>query len=122
MNLRSISIACACVIALGCNADRGESNDAPVPTITSAQIAQLLNPEDRESSDDARPVWASLDQRDGRRVIIHARIEGTPDLAERAIHETTCGSIAQRVQETVLEDGQVLEVYLVFDSSVHVCR
>jgi hypothetical protein len=57
---------------------------------------------------------------DGGREVIQVRVAGRPDLAERAIHEGTCASIAKRAAAALLEPVQVLEVYLVIDSSVPV--
>ena len=69
-----------------------------------------------------RPVWVNLERVDqDTRLVVHARIPDDPDLERSARYDERCHLARDAIREK-LREGQGLEVYLVFDSTVHGCR
>lgn len=68
-----------------------------------------------------RPLWVATALQDDRtRMVVHARLGVPGDLSNVERHEARCARVRDRIQEYLLP-GQRVELYLVFDDSVHPC-
>ncbi|MGH0035667.1 MAG: hypothetical protein ACQGVK_11640 [Myxococcota bacterium] len=54
------------------------------------------------------------------RMVVHVRLDLPDDLTTLAWHEAHCARVRDRMEE-YLSPGQRVELYLVFDDSVHPC-
>ncbi|MEZ4333810.1 MAG: hypothetical protein R3F35_18815 [Myxococcota bacterium] len=72
-------------------------------------------------AEEDRPLWvATALQDDGTRMVVHVRLGVTGDLSNVERHEARCANVRDRMQAYLLP-GQRVELYLVFDDSVHPC-
>jgi hypothetical protein len=77
-----------------------------------------LPAEDREEE---KPIWVAQELLDeDMRLVAHVRLAGPGDLANRVVQERRCARTREQIVDYLLP-GQVLEMYLVFDTSVHAC-
>lgn len=69
-----------------------------------------------------RALWVSTALRDEQtRMVVHVRLGVPGDLANVARHEARCARVRDRMQEHLLP-GQHVELYIVFDESIHPCE
>jgi hypothetical protein len=72
-------------------------------------------------TEEDRPLWVSTARLDDRtRMVVHVRLGVPGDLENVARHEARCARVRDRMQEYLLP-GQRVELYPVFDDSVHPC-
>lgn len=68
-----------------------------------------------------KPLWVAQELLDDdMRLVAHVRLAVPGDLANRVVHERRCAQTREQIEGYLLP-GQVLEMYLVFDTSVHAC-
>jgi hypothetical protein len=71
---------------------------------------------------DPRPLWVTNELRDeGMRLVIHVRLPVAGNLDNLDRNQARCTQVRERMREFLLP-GQRVELYLVFDDSVHACR
>jgi len=75
-----------------------------------------------EPPSDPRPLWITNELRDDRmRLVIHVRLPVAGNLDNLERNQQRCADVRARMREFLLP-GQRVELYLVFDDSVHACR
>ena len=75
-----------------------------------------------DAPSDPRPLWVTNEIRDeGLRLVIHVRLPVAGDLDNLERNQARCMGVRERMREFLLP-GQRVELYLVFDDSVHACR
>ncbi len=74
-----------------------------------------------DDSEETKPLWVAQELLDDdMRLVAHVRLAVPGDLANRVVHERRCARTREQIEDYLLP-GQVLEMYLVFDTSVHAC-
>jgi len=74
-----------------------------------------------EDPEEEKPLWVAQELLDDdMRLVAHVRLAGPGDLANRVVQERRCARTREQIEDYLLP-GQVLEMYLVFDTSVHAC-
>lgn len=125
MVLRRILVLPAAWLLLGCGDAPQQTRVAP---FTGEQIDRLDAgvrsggaAAEPDLTEEDRPVWVSTGLRDHRtRMVVHVRLGVSGDLENVARHEARCAHVLDRMQEYLLP-GQRVELYLVFDDSIHAC-
>ncbi len=133
-SIPSLGLLIAAVLAaslVACRDDRSSSLDGKGTPFSGEQLDRIdAGVRAQGPSDDApdkapadpRPLWITNELRDdGMRLVIHVRLPVAGDLDNLEINQARCADVRERMREFLLS-GQRVELYLVFDDSVHACR
>lgn len=127
MYARSLTLGALATLALVVACQEPSQPAARTP-FTGEQIDRIVTglrerrlQEGVEETEGEKPLWVAQELLDeDMRLVAHVRLAVPGDLANRVVHERRCARTREQIEDYLLP-GQVLEMYLVFDTSVHAC-